>query len=359
MGASTPLQRLGAGAGILLLVIFTGTLGYIVIEGWSFVDSLYMTVITIATVGYAEVHPLSTAGQIFSIVLILSGVGTVFYILTTVVQHTLEGEFGIRIGRQRMGAKIKKLRDHFILCGYGQVGEAIANTLRQQGATFVVIDKNEKIIDKAQQAGCLAILGDATKDEVLREARIADASGLITAFGDDADNTYATLAARELNPTLPIIARASSDDACRKLQQAGAHRVAAPETIGGKRMARLALRPKAVELVETVLFSPEQQLLIEEIETGEDSPLIGSTIKEVEERFPGILILALKRKDGALVTNPDPGTTIPMLSSLVAFGTTEQLQAVEGCCQPSEAGARPVKRRKSIKQQRPERFPTP
>ena len=233
----------------MLLVIFSGTLGYIVIEGWSFVDSLYMTVITIATVGYTEVHPLSTAGQIFSIVLILSGVGTVFYILTTIVQRTLEGELGIRIGRQRMGAKVKKLRDHFILCGYGRVGQAIADSLKQQGAAFVVIDQNEKIVDKAQQAGCLTILGDATKDEVLRETRITDARGLIAAFGDDADNTYATLAARELNPTLPIIARASSDDARRKLQQAGAHRVVAPETIGGQRMARLALRPEAVEFV--------------------------------------------------------------------------------------------------------------
>jgi voltage-gated potassium channel len=303
-----------------------------------------MTVTTITTVGYGEVHPLSTAGRIFSIFLILSGVGTAFYILTSLVRYIIEGEFGFRIGRQRMEAKIKKLHNHFILCGYGRVGETIARVLKQQGAEFVVIERNEEAINKAQQAGCLAILDDATKDEALKQARIDSARGLIAALGDDADNTYTTLAARQLNPTLPVIARASSTAAQKKLQLAGAHRVVAPEISGGERMAMLALRPTTVEFVETVLLGRGQELLVEEIEAAEGSPLVGSTIKEIEERFTGIRILALKNKDGALVPNPGPQSTVEKESSLTAFGTVEQLRAIEGCCQTGSAAKKAAKK---------------
>ncbi|MCJ7655927.1 MAG: potassium channel family protein, partial [Dehalococcoidia bacterium] len=285
MGTPRPLQSLIKGAGILFLIIVIGTIGYRIIEGWPLVDSLYMTVTTISTVGYGEVHPLSTAGRIFSIILILSGVGAVFYILTMLVQQILEGEFGIRMGRQRMEAKIKRLNNHFILCGYGRVGEAIANTLKQQEVEFVVIERTAENAEKARQAGCLTVQDDATRDEVLRGARIDKARALITALGDDADNTYTTLAAHQLNTTLPIIARASSTAAQKKLQLAGAHRVVAPETSGGERMAMLALRPTTVEFVETVLLGRGQELLIEEIEMSKDSPLVGFAIKQVEERF--------------------------------------------------------------------------
>jgi len=332
------------GLGALLLVVFAGTIGYRLIEGWSFLDSLYMTVITITTVGYAEVHPLSPAGRSFSIVLMLGGVGTAFYILTILVRYILEGEFGIRIGRQRMEAKIKKLQNHFILCGYGRVGQAIAGILRQQGAKFVTIDRDREAVNKTQQAGYLTIQGDATKDETLREAKIDSARGIIIALGDDAANIYTTLAAKDLNAKLPIVARANNEDAERKLLQAGVQRVVAPEIIGGARMARLALRPQAVEFIETVLFGREKQLLVEEIEAGEKSPLVGSTIKEIEERFPGVRILALKKLDGTLVPNPEQNTTVEGASSLTAFGTIKQLQAIEECCQPSK-----VKRKSTSK----------
>jgi len=327
---------------VLLFILAIGTIGYNIIEGWSFIDSLFMTVITISTVGYDEIYPLSRAGQIFSIVLIISGVGAFFYIITTLVQYTIEGQFGIRIGRQRMEAKIKKLHNHFILCGYGRVGQAISGILKQQAIKFVVIDHDAESVNKAQNADCLTILADATKDEALKQAMIDEARGIITAFGSDADNTYVTLAARELNSTLPIIARASSSDAERKLRQAGASRVIAPETIGGHRMARLALRPAAVEFIETILFNQKQELLVEEIETYESSPLIGSTIKQIEERVPGTRVLALRKQDGSLVPNPNPTIIIEKGSSLTVFGTTKQLQALEGYCEPCEAAPEPA-----------------
>jgi voltage-gated potassium channel len=339
-----PLQNIGRGVGILLLILVAGTIGYRLIEEWPIIDSLYMTVITISTVGYGEVHPLSTAGRIFSIALILSGVGTVFYIVSNMVWYMLEGEFGIRMGRQRMESKISRLHNHFILCGYGRVGEAVARALKEHEAEFVVIERTQEYADKARLSGFLTIQDDATKDEVLRRARIDKARALITATGDDADNTYTTLAARQLNPTIPIISRASSKEAEKKLQLAGAHRVIAPETSGGERMAMLALRPTTVEFVETVLLGHGQELLIEEIEIGEGSQLVGSAIKQVEERFPGIRILALRNKDGALVPNPSPKSTIEKGSSLTAFGTTEQLMSIEGCCQPSKAAKKPAKK---------------
>ena len=243
-----------------------------------------------------------------------------------------------------MEAKIRRLNNHFILCGYGRVGQAIANILRQQEAKFVVIDRDREIINKVQQASFLTIHGDATKDESLRQAKIGSARGIIIALGDDAASIYTTLAAKELNATLPIVARANNEDAGRKLLQAGAQRVVAPEIIGGARMARLALRPQAVEFIETVLFGRENQLLVEEIEAGEESTLVGSTIKEIEERFPGVRILALKNRDGALVPNPGQNSTVEKESSLTAFGTVEQLRAIEGCCQSNKTKAKPAKK---------------
>jgi voltage-gated potassium channel len=243
-----------------------------------------------------------------------------------------------------MEAKIKRLNNHFIVCGYGRVGETIARVLKQQGAEFVIIERNGVAINRAQEAGCLAILDDATKDETLKQARIDSARGLIAALGDDADNTYTTLAARQLNPTLPVIARASNEDAGKKLQKAGAHRVVAPETIGGHRMAMLALRPTAVEFTETVLLGRGKELVIEEIEIGENSPLIGSTIMQTEKRFPGVRILALREKSGTLVPYPSPEATIEKASSIAAFGTIEQLKAVEGCCQPGNTAKKPAKK---------------
>ena len=291
-----------------------------------------MTVTTLSTVGYGEIHPLSTSGRIFTIFLILGGVGTVIYILTGQVQYFIEGEFGIRLGRQRMESQINKLHDHFILCGFGRVGRRIAHTLKQEGAKFIVIDKNAEGFAKALQLDYLAIQDDGTKDEVLKKARIDQARGLIAAFGDDADNTYVILAARDLNPPMPIIARANNEDAIKKLQQAGANHVIAPEVIGGQQIARLAVRPKTVQFIETVLSSKEEELLVEEINVNEDSTFVGATIKQIEDQFPRIKIVALKTEDGAILLNPHPKTIIGKSSSLTLFGPSKQLQTMEGCC---------------------------
>jgi voltage-gated potassium channel len=315
----------------LISLLLVGTLGYMIIEGWSFLDAFYMTVITVSTVGFQETHPLTAGGRVFTIFLILGGVGTAFFILTSIVQATLEGEFGL-FRRQRMEARIKRLSGHFILCGYGRVGEAIAGTLKAEGRDFVVIDHSLSSYTRAVQQGCLTIMDDATSHDVLKRASIEKAKSLITAFGDDAYNTYAVLTARELNPRLIIIGRASNDEAAKRLRQAGATHIILPEVIGGQQMARLALRPTTVQFIETVLSGKEGEFLVEEVYVGPDSTLIGNTIKDVEERFAGVRILAVRDKDGRIAINPALSTGIDAGGSLTAFGTMEQLQAVEGCC---------------------------
>jgi voltage-gated potassium channel len=315
----------------LLFLIAFGTLGYMVIEKWNAFDAFYMTIVTISTVGFMEIHPLSVPGRVFTTVLILGGVGTAFYILTSIVRVTLEGEFGT-FGRRRMESKIKKLDQHFIVCGYGRVGEAIASTLKLQKANFVVIDHSLNSYNRAVQQDCLTIMDDATNHDVLKRAGILKAKSLITAFGDDAYNTYAVLTAREINPRLIIIGRASNDEAAKRLKQAGATHIILPEVIGGLQMARLALRPTTVQFVETVLSGKEREYLVEEIYVSENSTLIGKSIKEVEELFPGVRILAVKERDANLHINPSLTMTIVAGGNLTAFGTMEQLQAVEGCC---------------------------
>lgn len=315
---------------VLIVLFASGTAGYMLIEHWTFFDSFYMTVLTIATLG-GEVHPLSTAGRVFTIVLTLFGVGTVIYILTSIVQATLETEFG-SFRRSRMEARIRKLNNHFVLCGYGRVGEAIAGTLKQQKSDFVVIDHSVNSYNRAVQDGCLAIMDDATKHDVLKHAGIEKARGLITAFGDDAYNTYAVLTAREINPMLTIIGRANNSDAVRRLKQAGATHIILPEVIGGQQMARLALRPTTVQFIETVLANNEGEYLIEEVYINENSTLLGKSIKDIEEKFAGVRIMAIREKDGDIIINPSLNTAVEIGGSLTAFGTMQQLQEIEGCC---------------------------
>ncbi|MDD5398414.1 MAG: potassium channel protein [Dehalococcoidia bacterium] len=315
---------------VLIALFAFGSAGYMLIEHWDFFDSFYMTVITIATLG-GETHPLTGNGRIFTIILTLVGVGTVIYILTSIVQATLETEFG-SFRRSRMEARIRRLNNHFVLCGYGRVGEAIAGTLKKQKSGFVVIDHSLNSFNRAVQDGCLSIMDDATNHEVLKRAGIEKARGLITAFGDDAYNTYAVLTAREINPVLTIISRANNNDAVRRLKQAGATHIILPEVIGGQQMARLALRPSTVQFIETVLADNEGEYLVEEVYIDENSTLIGKTIKDLEEKFAGVRIMAIREKDGDVLISPTLNTTIEIGGSLTAFGTMQQLQEIEGCC---------------------------
>ena len=226
----------------LAILVITGMVGYMIIEGWSLVDAAYMVVLTFTTVGYAEVNPLSPNGRIFTMVLMVAGIGVMFYILTAVVQLVVEQEV-LRsiVRRHRMRSKLAKLKGHFIVCGFGRVGRAVAHTLQEQSVPLIVIDKDEEAMNDAENRGMLCVHGDSARDADLLEAQVKAARGLVAATGDDAENVYISLTARGLNPKLHIVARASSRDAEDKLRRAGADQVVSPYAIGGRHMALTAI----------------------------------------------------------------------------------------------------------------------
>jgi voltage-gated potassium channel len=320
------LRRLLFAIYAFIIIVAIGIIGYMVIEGWSFLDSIYMTVTTITTVGFDEVHPLSEAGRIFSIFLIIGGVGGALYILTTIMGHFIEAQFDL--GRRRMKNKIARLKNHYILCGYGRVGEAIAQTFSEEGTPFVIISNNEEHVARAEKEGYLAIFGDATSDDVLEEAGIKRAYGLVSAVGSDTDNTFITLSAREARPDLFIEARSSSPESESKLRRAGANRVISPHAIGGRRMAMLALRPAVVDFIDTVIYGRGRELQLETVDVVSGSSLIGQTMGQAKGRA-GITALAMRKQDGTLIANPPDEDLIEEGDRLIVIGTKQRLAALE------------------------------
>lgn len=328
----SPTRRLSWGGGALVAIIAAGVVGYTLIEGWSFLDSLYMTVTTITTVGYNEVHPLSTGGRIFSIFLIVGGVGGALYTLTGVIQYIIEGNIGTTWGRQRMKTKIAKLKGHFILCGFGRVGEEIARTFKEEGIPFVIIENRPECVARTEETEYLLLRGDATRDEVLKEAGIEHARGLVATLGTDADNTYITLSARELRPDLFIEARASSEEAEKKLKRAGADRIVSPYSIGARRMAMLAMRPAVVDFIDTITRRRGPELQLENVAISDDSSLVGLTVEEARQ-CSNTNILAINKKSGKLLANPAGKEKIVSGDSLIIIGTKEQLASLELICE--------------------------
>ncbi|MFC1918424.1 potassium channel family protein [Chloroflexota bacterium] len=316
--------------GILTLVsiIAIGVIGYTAIEGWPLLDSLYMTAITITTVGYDEVHALSTGGRIFSIFLMFGGVGWALYAVTGILAYVVEGNIGTTWGRRRMKNKISQLKGHFIICGFGRVGEEISRTFHQEGVPFVIIENRPECIARIEQTEYLHFQGDATKDEVLKEAGIEQARGLVAAVGSDVDNTYITLSARGICPKLFIEARASDEEARIKLQRAGANRIVSPQSIGARRMAMLALRPAVVDFIDTVAFSRGGEMQLENVDISKNSKLVGLTIKATQNKT-GITALAMQKKGGKLLLDPSEEDTIEEGDHLIVIGTKKRLEALE------------------------------
>ncbi len=326
-----PLRRLLWGVIALFVITVAGTIGYILIEDWSFLDSIYMTVVTITTVGYDEVHPLSEGGKIFSIFLMVGGVGGALYTLTAIMAYVIEGEFGITLGRRQMKNKIAKLSNHFILCGYGRVGREIASVFAEENVPFVVIDNDKDMIGKAEEDNRLYLLADATNDEVLKEAGLEHARGLIIAVASDADSTYITLSARQLRPELFIEARASGSEAETKMKKAGADRIISPDSIGARRMAMLALRPAVVDFFDTVTYRRGRELQMENIAIKEKSCLIGEPVEKIRQRTK-VTILAISRQNGKLLANPAADDILEANDTLITMGTREQLTSLEKIC---------------------------
>ena len=321
---------------LFFIVILLGTTGYRIIEGWSFDEALYMTFITISTVGFQEVEPLSPAGRIFTIVLILSGIAVIATGANFIFSSIIQGTFREVFRRQGMEKKLAKISNHFIVCGYGAIGEDITQEFIRAGQVFVLIEKQEDVLDRFAQENPeqLYIHGDATHDEILKIAGIERAQGVVAVIGNDVDNLYICLTARSLNPKLRIISRAIESASVDKLKKAGADYVFAPEKIGAIHLAAAALRPTVMSFLDTILRGQKLNLMLDEVTVNANSPLAGKTLKQAEiSQNIGIVISAIKSKDhNALRFNPSSDSVINAGDTLIGFGTPEQLKQLKKVC---------------------------
>jgi voltage-gated potassium channel len=322
----SPLAKLrlvlGAAVGLVLL----GVLGFGLLEDMGPLDALYMTIITISTVGFGEVQPLHWAGRIFVMFLIVGGVGMAWFTASIVGQIIIEGQLRELLGKRKMESKIRKMKNHYIIAGYGRVGRQVALEFMRRKVPFVVIEKTDAEIQNLQHEGAICVQGEATDDDVLRKAGIESARTLISTLPDEAQNVYLTLTARFMNRDLKIIARADYDEGVKKLHRAGADHVVSPHVLGGMRMAMACLRPNVVDFMHTASLG-DGGLSIEEIMIPSGSPLVDKTLIESQlKQDYGVHIIGVKKPGGAMELAPGPNTRLGESDILVLIGQTEGLE---------------------------------
>jgi len=329
LAAALSLPRnLVTAAALLLTLPIIGTAGYMILEGWSFIDALYMSVITLTTVGFREVRPLDTSGKVFTMIFTVSGVGAVFYAFLSLFQFLLEGELGTFLGVQRMKGQIERVRDHYILCGFGRVGEEIAREFVARDLPFVVVENNPEAIERARHRGYLLLVGDATSDAILKEAGIDRATCLLAASDSDAGNTFIVLTAKALNPSLFLVSRAAQPDSEPRMIRAGANRVFSPYVIAGRQMALSALHPVVVEFIDTLATRGEGAPILAEIEVADGSGLAGRTIHDVLHACRSVVVLGLQRPTGELKVGPASDTVLEAGDRVIVMGEEEELETI-------------------------------
>jgi voltage-gated potassium channel len=315
----------------MCLIVVGGTVGYVFIEGWTVLESLYMTVTTIFTVGFGEVYPLSEGGRIFTLVVIILGVGTILYGIGAMVEFVVGGQLSGVFRRRVVKRQVDRLEGHYIICGYGRVGESVARQFSAHRVKCVVVDNDLESLAQAENAGFLTVRGDAATDEVLEAAGVKKAKGLVSAVGSDAGNIFVVLSARVLNPGLMIVARAGTEDAVSKLERAGADQVVSPYSIGGKRMATLMLKPLVSDYLEVVTGGGELAFVVEEFQLRGDCCMIGNSIETLAVRKrTGATILAVQRAaTGIFDTNPSPESRLSPGDKIIAIGTPAEIAKLE------------------------------
>jgi voltage-gated potassium channel len=310
--------------------VFIGTVGYRVLENYPWLDALYMTVITLTTVGYREVHPLSPHGQIFTMALCVIGVGVLFYTVIKVFEKVIEGEFQQLFGRRRMLKQIEALTEHYIVCGFGRIGEILCRELTSKPVPFVIIEQDNERTQAAEAMQYLVLSGDAADEQTLIHAGVKRAKGLFAALATDADNVFVTLTAKGINSTLFIVARAESDRSERTLFRAGADKVISPYAMGGHRMAQAALRPAVVDIIDLATHHQSLELQLEEVAVSPSSPYKGSTLHSSGlTGQPGIIVVAIKRVSGEMLFNPGAEETLKEGDSVITLAEAAQLKEIE------------------------------
>jgi voltage-gated potassium channel len=318
---------------LLILTVFLslglltfGASGYMLIEGWSFLDALYMTVITLATVGYGEVHAISPKGRIFTVLLIILGVGFFLYVAGNVVQFIVEGRIRHVLGRRILDKQISRLQDHFIVCGYGRMGRALCSYLVEKNLNVVVIEQDQERVPVMNADGMLYIVGKATDEDFLIKSGIKRARGIISVLGTDADNVFVVLIAKGLNPKLFVIARANQDATEKTLYSAGTDKVISPYALGARRMAHAILRPTVIHFLELAFTDESTDIHIEEFTVSPSSEIINVPLKETGiRRDYDLIILSIKKADGTMCFNPKASHQLEAGDTLITVGKKKDL----------------------------------
>jgi len=315
---------------LLAFIVIVGTVGFVWVEGYSLFDAFYMTLITVTTVGYFEVHTLSHAGRIFNTFVILFGVGAVFFGVGAITQTIIELELQDTFGKRRRKRVIDKLHDHYIVCGFGRVGRHASFELQRTGVPFLVMDRSEPRAEMARAAGMNVLVADSTRDDSLRQGGIMRAKGLVSALATDADNLFVILSAKTLNPALTIVTRASEEEAEEKLRRAGADTVFAPFSIAGNRLAQALIRPHVSTFLDFATTAVGLDVSIEQVEIGAGSSLASKSLRDLHlSRDYGVIVLAIRRAGGEMLFNPPAESTIAAGDHLIAMGALENLQKLE------------------------------
>lgn len=317
-------------AALIVFMLLFGTVGLTLIEHYPPFDAFYMTLITITTVGYEEVHKLSYRGRIFNSVLIVLGVTTMFFAIGAMTQTLIELELGEFFNKRRNKRMIDNLKNHFIICGFGRVGRNAAFQLQRSGAPFVVVDLDPERVERAMRAGMLAVIADSTRDETLRDVRVAEARGLVAALATDADNLFVILSAKTLNPKLYVATRAAEEEAEQKMRRAGADAVFAPYTIAGFRLAQAMLRPHVFQFFDLATANVGLDVGVEQVRVEESSEFVSRTLQQMQiRRDIGVIVLAIRKGDGNMLFNPPAETEIHGGDHLIVMGEQANLRKLE------------------------------
>tara|TARA_B100001173_G_scaffold309984_1_gene323483 strand:+ start:1604 stop:2626 length:1023 start_codon:yes stop_codon:yes gene_type:complete len=313
---------------VLLLIIFVGTFGYVSFEGWTLLDSFYQTIITVSTVGFGEVHQLSDKGKLFTAFLIITSFGTFAYAVTSITGYIVSGDYKQYFKEFKYMKNITELRDHVIICGYGRVGSKALETLLEHNTKCLVIEKDDQIIEHFRtQTEINCIKGDATQDELLLKCGINHAKALITTLPSDSDNLFVVLTAKELNPKLKIIARASKGTSVKKLKIAGANNVIMPDSLGGSHMAQLVATPEVLEFIDEISIEGENQINLESIDFSDiPTDFQYKKIEDLKREFPVCNIIGFKNPDGDFIINPKDNTEIVPNCKLIVLGNSLEIK---------------------------------
>jgi len=316
---------------ILFLALFIfGTAGYVMIEGWDVIDSMFMTTITLATVGYSEVNAISPEGRIFTVILIIFGVSLFLYIAGNTVQFLVEGRIRVILGRRKLEKTISRLSDHYIICGYGRVGRGLCQYLLQKNLKVLVVEKDETCIQAMEDDHIPYIIGEANEEENLEKAGITRARGLLSVLGSDPNNVFVVLISKQLNPNLFVVARANQEMSKKTLESAGADKVISPYDLGARRMAHAILRPTVIDFLEMAFADKDTDINFEEIPVAANCKLANTTLMESQIRKDlDVLIIAIKKVDGTMEFNPKPDSLIQEGDTIITVGQEANLKQLE------------------------------